>query len=851
MPPPRAGATAAPAPTTPPRAATTTVATRPTPGAARSARAAPGGPNHPAPTSAHATPRAHHGPSTTPWTPQLLPSAHAATPAPRFEARAAPFIPPMGTPPSGPIAASPTAYAPSARSAPASHPNSPHAATDLAGALTPRGPPAAALDISTPGESRGAAAAPSGTRLAARLRRQDRASHPAVIHGHRASDTGDRYDIVPHNVSTSRLPRREFFPPSRPGLLWDAAWSRTLASAPAVSAAALTAAVSAATRRLWRPLPATLLPSPTVDAPRPPSRLAASAIAASVPAHFPYRSVLLDTASHGIDYLYSGPSVFSVFRDNHPSAYGPRRHADHLHADISAQLEAGLLLDVTDLYNANPLLSCIVAPLAVVPKPSSGKLRTVVDASAGPGASLNGAIHPGALGPVRLGTVDELASDICELRALYPGVALSLQVYDFRSAYRYLPIRPADWHTLTLAYNGRLYWSLVGQFGVRSIGHYMCLFSHALAATLSSPSRRHRAFVDDVAIVARTSDFALADAAFQSTARAWGFDVNDVKLLEAGPPAPSKTWTGWTFNCDKLTLTIPTARLTRLRADVARALASPLLRGRDLASLVGVLSYVARGVPALRSYTSALFAALRHSSPLTAVTLSDAARADLGTIAYFLRSHRGASLIPRPYIAHLAIHGWCDAASYGFGFLIPSLGVYAGGPWPDAALGDLHSNIRELIVAIAMIVAISRLPVARCAQHIRVHTDNSTTLACINRLYTSSPNLAGPTRALAYFAASASIRPSAQHIAGTHNTLADALSRGLPTPHLGTRLRVPRAWFNCLIQPSPSLQAVRRWVPRARDSSASTTSASPSATPPPAPSRSTSSTTSSALGSNP
>ena len=280
------------------------------------------------------------------------------------------------------------------------------------------------------------------------------------------------------------------------------------------------------------------------------------------------------------------------------------------------------------------------------------------------------------------------------------------------------------------------------------------------------------------------------------------------------------TWTGWEFDSASLELRIPAARLTLLRARLRTFRVSSSTSTAALQSLAGVLSFVARGVAPLRPFTSALFAALRGAPAHARVHLSSTVHADLDLINHFLSHYNGVSLLPRPFALSTALVVFCYASPWGYGIVFPALRIYASEAWPSAALAALHINILELVTAVISTVLAPHVCPLRAHSQLLLRIDNTVAEGCVRKLYSSSPDLATPTRALALFFALTSVSALPQRVPSAEN-MADAPSRGLPTPHLGTRVPVPPSWALSLTAPSLTYAVVAHWAATALGSATS------------------------------
>ena len=111
-----------------------------------------------------------------------------------------------------------------------------------------------------------------------------------------------------------------------------------------------------------------------------------------------------------------------------------------------------------------------------------------------------------------------------------------------------------------------------------------------------------------------------------------------------------------------------------------------------------------------------------------------------------------------------------DACLTGWGASIGD--VTTGGHWAQEELD--HINILELK---AILLGLQSLCRDRTGSHVRLRSDNTTAVACIDRCGSTRPNLHALTVNIFEWAASRDITLSAQHVQGLDNVTADIESR--------------------------------------------------------------------------
>jgi hypothetical protein len=581
-------------------------------------------------------------------------------------------------------------------------------------------------------------------------------------------------------------PRVEFYPrlPAL-GAVDDAI--RSCAAAAGLPASSLTAAVESA--RCWRRRPMLHPPEPGAL----PHPFPLGAALASFPGTDTARAYVSSLASHGADSMYAGRRV-REWRDNHASAYLLAHVVD---AEVASHVARRWLVDVTDIYRADPLLPALVSPVGVVPKPNKpGAYRLILDGSSHPARCVNDFCETASLPVPSLATADQLRDEICRLKAARPGVRVLLHVADCKDAYKQVPVRAECWWTLTQVWRGRVYWNVKLPFGLRPASHHLETVTSAMGRGIAALCGRTPAYyVDDSALAAHEDAMPFCVAATDAVARAAAMPLNTEKLE---PPAERKRFIGWDFDTASMTMSLPDTKLQAIRAAVASFSTSRRIRAGDLSSLLGTLANAARGVRHMRASLASLRACASSAGARRWVVLSHEARLDLRFWADFVAQYNGVTLLsPPPPSATV----WCDAStSWGWGWFCPDLNLFGHGPWSDEPdIAHLHVNALECVTGLAASLLVGDL-LPDGSRSVRLRSDSTAACATLTKCAGAPGVLARLARALAFFKETRHLSIAPLHVQGVKNPIADALSRGLRPQELATATRVtfPQHWLSDL-----------------------------------------------------
>ena len=141
-------------------------------------------------------------------------------------------------------------------------------------------------------------------------------------------------------------------------------------------------------------------------------------------------------------------------RRNLPSA---REHPAVVDSYLQGEIAMGRVVGPVPLEHARWV--CI-SPFGVIPKPHKpGRWRMIVDLSSPKGSSINDAIRPEWCSTRYIRVEDTVG------RCLQLGPGATLAKLDIQSAYRIIPVHPADRHLLGMQWRGQIYVDTVLPFG--------------------------------------------------------------------------------------------------------------------------------------------------------------------------------------------------------------------------------------------------------------------------------------------------------------------------------------------------------------------------------------------------
>ena len=462
----------------------------------------------------------------------------------------------------------------------------------------------------------------------------------------------------------------------------------------------------------------------------------------------------------------SAPLARLCSSSNHPSALRNRQFVStYLQSSCDSSQTAGP-------FTQPPFPHTYVSGLGIVPK-KNGKLRVIHDLSSPDGESVNDGIPREDFSP-EYATVDMAISHIM---AVGPGAYLTK--VDVRNAFRLCPVRPADWFLLGIYWEKHYYYDRVLPFGLRSAPYIFNKFADGLQWILQDTGNLPRVihYLDDFLDIATTNQ-AQAQHHHDLILALFRYLHVPVAPEKVEGPSTSLTFLGIELDTVHLEMRLPHDKKDEILATVHRILSSNRVNKRELASVVGKLSFASRAIVAGRTFLRRLYDFMKATAsvkPHVSLLVPTTARDDLEWWSQALSMYSGKSFF--------LLDKWTPApdmqlqtdASGTVGY-----GAYCAGKWLSMAWTpqQLQFSI-EFKELFAIVVACHTWGHEWPRQRILFQCDNEAVVYCIKSGTSRSKTVMSLIRSLYHVCIKHNFLVSAVHIPGVKNCIADALSRGL------------------------------------------------------------------------
>ena len=297
---------------------------------------------------------------------------------------------------------------------------------------------------------------------------------------------------------------------------------------------------------------------------------------------------------------------------------------------------------------------------------------------------------------------------------------------DLKDAYWHVPIRESFRNFLAFQVESRAYRFRAMPFGLNIAPRIFTKLVTVLIKELRAKGVKIFAYLDDWLIWESSPH--RCRAALQKVLRViekYGFLVNEKKSMLT--PAQRVKWLGLIWDTNEGSLSLPQDYQAKVKAAVKDFVAKKFVTRRQLERVVGLINFACTVDPLGRVYLKrvnrhmrrAANAKMRDRQVRLSVPLKHSLRRWLKSDVL----SRGIPwIIPQP-----SLELYTDASQSGWGFHA-SNGLQKQGVWSNPLRG-CHINIKEMVV---IWIALRSLRLKR-GTSIRVHSDNSVVVCCLNR----------------------------------------------------------------------------------------------------------------------
>ena len=424
-------------------------------------------------------------------------------------------------------------------------------------------------------------------------------------------------------------------------------------------------------------------------------------------------------------------------------------------------------------FRTPPLPNLQVSPIGLVPK-KDGDMRLIHHLSYPDGNSINDFIDQSAC-TVQYSGIDDAASFIALL-----GRGCLLAKSDIKSAFRLIPIHPADFELLGFKFQGLYYFDKMLPFGASiscSLWNHFADFLHWVTNQFSkNPFIIH--YLDDFLFCGPplSSQCATTLQTFRTMCSELGVPIAEGKMVE---PTTHLVFLGISFNTLNMTMSLPPEKLHTLREAIQAVLQAKKVTLKQLQSLLGLLNFACRVVAPGRAFCRRIIdstVGVKKQHHKIRVTIN--MKHDLLVWTQFLQHYNGISVINITPLDDYSIQLFTDSAGGekgGFGVYFN--GKWAWGVWPThwSTLGITRDM--TFLELFPVIVALTLWHQHFQNTKLLLHIDNMSVVHIINNSTSKSPRVMSLVRKLVLLTLQHNIQVHATHIPTKLNYIAYSISR--------------------------------------------------------------------------
>ena len=434
-------------------------------------------------------------------------------------------------------------------------------------------------------------------------------------------------------------------------------------------------------------------------------------------------------------------------------------------AKLAKELALGRIIGP---FDAPPFENMCISPIGLQVK-KSGDFRLITHLSHPKGSSVNDAI-PRDFASVKYATLGE-AITLVKRSGRFSYLAKT----DIKSAFRIIPIRPADHRLLGIKWRGKYFVDVMLPMGASSSCRVFETFSTAVEwiarNKLGIPSILH--ILDDYLIVNNSKSNCFKQLQiFKQFCEYCGIPLAEDKTVG---PEQVMPFAGIELDSIRMRACLPQDKLDKCNAAIRTALGKIRINLKEIQELAGLLNFccvvVYPGRPFIRRlYNLSIGLRSRYST----IAMSEETKADLKMWLSFLANFNGKDFfMTDEWVAAEALNLHSDAAmTKGFGATLGKEWIM--GAWPDSLGGVDITTLEFYPIIISLITWGPKLR----NLNLNINTDNEALVSIINAQTVKGNEVC--LKLLRLFVLTClkyNIYVRAFHIRGVDNSICDALSR--------------------------------------------------------------------------
>ena len=353
--------------------------------------------------------------------------------------------------------------------------------------------------------------------------------------------------------------------------------------------------------------------------------------------HHPHQDLVqyfLQCISSGFRVGFDGTGTRSAKNNLQSAVAHPTVVDDYIHHELSLERISGP-------YSPSMCPDVHINRFGVIPKNyQQDKWRLITDLSYPSGSSVNDGI------PSQLCSLTYVTIDDAILNILKSGKNTILAKIDIKSAFRLLPVHPADRYLLGMKWRDQIYIDHCIPFGLRSAPKLFNLLADLLAWIAQNAGVSYLIhYLDDYLTMGPPASTVCQHNVdtLVSLCAELGVPIATDKLEG---PSTSLSFLGIILDTNRMEIRLPPDKLARIQELLETWLPRKKANKRQILSLVGTLQHATKVVRPGRSFVSRMYSTAAKLREMYYITrLNKAFRSDLFWWHTFLQSWNGLSIL--------------------------------------------------------------------------------------------------------------------------------------------------------------------------------------------------------------
>ena len=438
---------------------------------------------------------------------------------------------------------------------------------------------------------------------------------------------------------------------------------------------------------------------------------------------------------------------------------------------------------ISQPFTTPPFPDMVISPLGLQPKKAPGQYRVIHHLSFPKGRSVNDSIQK-TDATVKYATVGQAIQHILNF-----GQGCYLAKTDIKSAFRIIPVSPADYHLLGFSWQGKYYYDKCLPMGCSS----SCAIFESFSTGLEWIIQRK---LPHVAVLHILDDFLFIAPSYHQCLSA--LSTFKQLCLEIGVPlAPEKTvgparsleFAGIQLDTQRMQASLPPDKISKFMTSITDLQSTKSATLKQIQSLAGMLNFACVVIAPARAFSRRLHdLSIGLSKPYHHRKITTQVRLDLDVWKEFLSHHNTKTFfLDLKFLSQNTLQLYTDASStIGYGGYFGS--KWFAGKWPDTCLGLNIALLEIYPICLAFKLWSSELS-NKC---IILNSDNMAVVHILNTFTSKDQSILKILRVIVLQCMFHNILIRAKHIPGVNNTCSDLLSRDRVTEalHLYPHLQV-------------------------------------------------------------